>query len=58
MDTPNAPTSPGRPPIHGKAMRQTAVMMTKEMMDWLNQQPEGKSETVRKLVEQAMKAQK
>ena len=47
---------PGRPPLYGEKMKQTAVWLPVEMADWLKAQPGGVSETIRGLIAQAMKA--
>lgn len=46
--------SAGRPPMFESTMRQTAVRLPDEMNAWLNAQPGGASETMRRLVKQAM----
>lgn len=54
------PTEPepelGRPPIYGAAMKQTAIWLPTEMTDWLKHQPNSISDTIRSLIDQAMKA--
>jgi len=47
--------TPGRPPFYGEKMRQTAIWLPDEMIAWLKTQPGSISETIRSLVEQAMK---
>lgn len=47
---------PGRPPIYGEKMRQTAIWLPEEMAEWLKDQPGSISETLRGLIAQAMKA--
>jgi hypothetical protein len=50
------PTPPlGRPSYYGQRMKQTAVYLTPEMIDWLKSQG-GMGEVVRGLIDQAMKA--
>jgi hypothetical protein len=44
----------GRPPLYGESMRQTAVWLPDEMITWLKSQG-NMSETIRELIEQAMK---
>lgn len=45
---------PGRPPLHGETMRQTALYLTAEQIAWLKAQPGTLSETVRRLIDAAM----
>lgn len=45
---------PGRPPLYGETMTQTAVRLPGYQIDWLKQQPEGISAKLRELVDQAM----
>lgn len=45
----------GRPSYYGQPMKQTAVWLPEEMTTWLKQQPGNMSETVRSLIENAMK---
>lgn len=46
--------SAGRPTYYGNPMRQTAIWMPDEQIAWLKAQESGMSETIRKLIEQAM----
>lgn len=50
------PSNPevGRPPYYSKKMKQTAVWLTEEMIDWLKSQPGTMSEVIRKLIQDAM----
>jgi len=45
----------GRPPMHDVPMRQTAVWFRPEQIVWLKAQAGSMSETMRSLVDQAMK---
>lgn len=47
---------PGRPPLYGETMGQTAVRLPPEMVEWLKEQPGGMAETVRNLVKSAMES--
>lgn len=47
----------GRPSYYGARMKQTAVYLTPEMIDWLKSQG-GMGETIRALIEQAIEADK
>lgn len=49
------PEPVGRPTLYGEKMKQTAVWLPDPMMTWLKDQPGGISETIRDLVDQAMK---
>ena len=44
----------GRPPLFSKKMKQTAVWLTEEMIEWLKSQPGTMSEVVRSLIQDAM----
>lgn len=44
----------GRPTYYGKPMRQTAIWMPEEMIEWLKNQNETMSDSIRKLIENAM----
>lgn len=46
----------GPPSYYGKPMKQTAIWLPEEMIAWLKAQPAPMSETLRGLIEQAMKA--
>ena len=48
-------TDVGRPPFYSKKMKQTAIWLTEEMIDWLKKQPGTMSEVLRNLIEDAMK---
>lgn len=48
--------SAGRPTKYKNPMRQTAVWLPEEMINWLKSQPETVSETIRNLVEEKMNA--
>ena len=53
--TPEEPEpSPGRPPIYGEKMTQTAIWLPKEMLAWLKEQPGAVSETIRAMVQDRM----
>jgi hypothetical protein len=45
----------GRPTFYSKKMKQTAIWLTEEMIDWLKKQPGTMSEVLRTLIEDAMK---
>jgi len=45
----------GRPPIHGEKLKQVAIWFPTEMIAWLKTQPGTMSETMRGLIDQAMK---
>lgn len=45
----------GRPTLYGEKMKQTAVWLPEPMMTWLKDQPGSISETIRDLIDQAMK---
>lgn len=45
----------GRPTYFGEKMKQTAVYLTNEQLNWLETQPLNKSETIRNLIDEAMK---
>lgn len=47
----------GRPTYYGQPMKQTALWMPDEMVAWLKSQPGNMSETVRSLINEAMKKQ-
>lgn len=52
----NATAKPrGHPTHYGEPMKQTAVWLPQAMIDWLKTQPGTMSDTVRGLIEQAMK---
>lgn len=46
----------GRPTYYGKPMKQTAIWLPEEMIEWLKAQPGTMSETMRILIKQAMDA--
>lgn len=46
--------SPGRPPRYGKTMKQTAIYMPQDQIDWLKRQKASASETVRNLIREEM----
>lgn len=45
----------GRRTLYGETMKQTAIFLPKHMLDWLKSQPGTMSETVRDLVDEAMR---
>lgn len=45
----------GRPPKYGENMVQISAHVKAEQSTWLNEQPGGLSETLRQLIDQAMK---
>jgi len=45
----------GRPAIYDKPMKQTAIWLTQEMLDWLKLQPGGMAEQIRAMIEEKMK---
>jgi len=45
----------GRPTLYGEKMKQTAVWLPEPMMTWLKDQTGSVSETIRDLIDQAMK---
>jgi hypothetical protein len=49
--------APGRPPMFEESMKQTAIYLPENMLDWLKSQPGNMSETVRSLIENAMGAE-
>lgn len=44
----------GRPPIYDQPMKQTAIWLPEEMLNWLKQQPKPMSEIMRDLIKDAM----
>lgn len=44
----------GRPTFYSKKMKQTAVWLTDEMIEWLKSQPGTMSVVIRKLIQDAM----
>ncbi len=44
----------GRPTLYGKPMKQTAIWLPDEMIDWLKAQPGSMSDVMRDLIDQAM----
>ena len=44
----------GRPTFYSKKMKQTAVWLTEEMIEWLKSQPGTMSVVIRKLIQDAM----
>lgn len=48
-------SQPGRPPLYAEKMKQTALYLTADMINWLKAQPEKTmSEAVRRIITQAM----
>jgi len=45
------PRDRGRPPIHGEPMKLVSVHLKQDQIDWLKNQEDGMSETIRSLVE-------
>lgn len=45
--------TPGRPPLYGEKMTQTAVWLPQDMIDWLKTQDKSISETIRDLITNA-----
>jgi len=56
MNTANVMTkkSPGRPPRYGRTMKQTALRLPQDQIDWLKRQKASASETVRQLIKEEM----
>lgn len=50
--------SPGRPPLYSEPMKQTAVLLPTEMIEWLSHQPGGMSETIRQMISEKMEAKR
>ena len=48
-------TKVGRPSIYDKPMKQTALWLTDEMIEWLKAQPGSMSEQLRSMIEEKMK---
>jgi hypothetical protein len=48
----------GRPPLFDEPARRTTITMTDDMIRWLKAQPGGMSDTIRRLVQSAMDADK
>ena len=48
--------SEGRPPIYSEKMKQTAIFLPLDMIEWLRQKPGTMSENVRQIIADAMKA--
>jgi len=46
--------APGRPPMYDEPMRQTAVWLPEEMIDWLKSQDGSMSDAIRGLIESKM----
>lgn len=46
--------SAGRPTYYGKPMRQTAIWLPDEMIDWLKAQGKPMGDTIREMIKQAM----
>ena len=47
--------SVGRPVLYDKPMKQTAIWMTTEMIEWLKSQPGSMSDQMRAMIEEKMK---